>query len=86
MLLEKTEGCVCWGRYVDDKSLEELSEEEKNNLLQVLKDQLTLSDLDEIFDLVLDNHYTDYESDDKPCECCGDYVCTWKLEIKNLGN
>ena len=25
--------------------------------------------------------YGEYESDDKPCDCCGDTVDTWTLEL-----
>ena len=39
--------------------------EELNNLLQYF----------------IESNYTEYERSDKPCECCGDIIETYKMEL-----
>lgn len=37
--------------------------------------------LNELLQYFIEAHYEDYEYSDKPCECCGDVVTTFKLTI-----
>jgi hypothetical protein len=37
--------------------------------------------LNNLLQYFIETHYDDYEVSDKPCECCGDLVTTYKLTI-----
>jgi len=49
--------------------------------LEAVKRKLGPRDLNHLL-VYLATEYGDYESDGIPCECCGDIVCTWTLDLE----
>lgn len=81
MMLEYTSGCICDSLSIDGVETIDMSIEDfKKVLYKLLAREQDLGALQSIFmDLMLSQG--EYESSDKPCECCGDYISTCKLEI-----
>lgn len=84
MKIVKREGCTAYGWTFDGKCLSEISPEEQEQIFiylclklkENMKDgRCSLTDLVEVF------QYDEYESDDSPCDQCGDYVSTITWEI-----
>lgn len=84
MKIVKTEGCTAYDWTFDGKSLSEISPEEQEQIFihlclkfkENMKDGCcSLTDLIEVF------QYDEYESDESPCDQCGDYVSTTTWEI-----
>lgn len=84
MKIVKTEGCTAYGWTFDGKCLSEISPEEQEQIFihlclkfkENMKDGCrSLTDLVEVF------QYDEYESDESPCDQCGDYVSTTTWEI-----
>lgn len=84
MKIELTEGCVCTGMDVDGTPISEMSEEQRHEVRKILCEYI-LNHEDE-FDLfrlggiVVTNANSEY-SYSGPCECCDEYINTWKMEI-----
>lgn len=83
MKIEIIDGCVCTGMYVDGTSISEMSEEQQREVRKALceymlnHEEIDLFRLGEIVATHSDSEYT-YSS---PCECCGDCIEIWKMEI-----
>jgi hypothetical protein len=81
---EEITGCTAFDFRVNDKSINELSEEERNDMINYLflkikeglNDQTIL--LEQVIQLF---QYDEYEHDPNMCEQCGDTVSTtiWKI-------
>jgi hypothetical protein len=81
MKLEYTEGCVCGSLTVDDEEEYSMTDERRTEVLEAVKRKLGPRDLNHLL-VYLATEYGDYESDGIPCECCGDIVCTWTLDLE----
>lgn len=83
MKIELIDGCVCTGMYIDDTSISEMSEEQRHKVRKVLCEYITEDKTISLFELakfVCANADSEYSYSD-PCECCGDCIETWKMEI-----
>ena len=80
MNLHITEGCIAWAQEVDHVDLEELTQEQKEQLLHELVKIVDINDFDELFEMVVKNH-GEYTHSDSPCDECGDWICEWDLNI-----
>ena len=38
-------------------------------------------ELNNLLQFFIETQYDDYESTDEPCQCCGDYISTFKMTI-----
>jgi hypothetical protein len=81
MKLEYTEGCVAGSLTVDDEEEYAMTDERRTEVLEAVKRKLGPRDLNHLL-VYLATEYGDYESDGIPCECCGDIVCTWTLNLE----
>jgi hypothetical protein len=90
MKLELTEGCICDSFTADGKFINTLSEKELKDILKAVvakitttkyEDENTVYYLQNILYEIVSRFYDEYESDDEPCECCGDFVETFKMEV-----
>ena len=84
MIIELNDGCTCTGISVNNTLYSELNTKEQDvfrqficNLLYEYKDDI---DIFEITKFLLERHNTTY-SLSEPCECCGDCIETYTLEI-----
>lgn len=90
MKLKIIKGCVCDRFTVDGKDIDSLNEKELKDILKAAvtkitttkyEDENTVYYLQNILYEIVSRFYDEYESDDEPCECCGDFVETFKMEV-----
>lgn len=90
MKIEITNGCTAYSFNVDGKPISELSEGVLLNVLfratsKILtKQKFSESDrknLEDIIGCIATSFPDEYQSDDEPCEQCGDYVEYYKMEV-----
>lgn len=90
MKLELIEGCVCDRFTVDGKDIDSMSEKELKDILKAVVTKITTTKYEDenvVYSLqiilreIVSRFYDEYESDDEPCECCGDFVETFKMEV-----
>lgn len=90
MKLKITEGCICDSFTADGKDIDSLSEQELKDILKAAVAKITNTEYEDekiIYCLqntlyeIASRFYDEYECDGKPCECCGDYVETFKMEV-----
>lgn len=94
MKFELTEGCMAWGFEVDGKPVENMSTQELKDAILKIADKISKIDVNTSQDTLefnnkayrvvhemVYNFYDDYECSSEPCECCGDWVETYKLEV-----
>ena len=78
-----TRGCVLNNLIVNGIEECNLSDESRQivrrQALELLKDKESLIPTHELLEFIVE--YGNYESADKPCECCGDWVETYELEL-----
>ena len=67
-----------------------MSEKELKDILEVVvakitstkyEDENKISHLQYILRDIVVLFYDEYESDDEPCECCGDFVGTYTMDV-----
>lgn len=80
MILKMVRGCMANSLTVDDKEEMDLTDEERKEVLKRICDHFKPKDLNEVMQVLIES-FGDYESDDIPCETCGDYVETYTWEI-----
>lgn len=84
MNLELTRGCICNSITADNKSVFDLDDESKEKLRFELCRWLTEHEskipTSELIEFILES-CGKYECSEHACECCGDYVETYKLNI-----
>lgn len=81
MILQYTSGCISDSLTIDGKETIDIPIEDIRKVLHKLIDiEDDLGTLQEIYISLL-SAQGKYECSSKPCECCGDYVTTYKLEI-----
>jgi hypothetical protein len=90
MKLELTEGCICDSFTADGKDINSMGEKELKDILKAVvakitttkyEDENTVYYLQNTLYEIVSRFYEEYESDDEPCECCGDFVETFKMEV-----
>lgn len=90
MKLELTEGCICDSFTVDSKDINSMSGQELKDILKVVVTKITdtkyedenkVSHLQTILRDIVLLYYDEYEIDNEPCECCGDFVETFTMNI-----
>jgi len=85
----ETQGCIAGGVTVNDKDLNEISQEEQDEILDYLllkiKEQYRTKQID-LMSIVNIFEYTDYEYDREPCDSCGDTVSTTTWDIEVIGD
>lgn len=90
MELKIIEGCICDSFTADGKDIDSLSEKELKDILKAAiakitttnyKDENIIYCLQNTLYEIVSRFYDEYESDGKPCECCGDFVETFKMDI-----
>lgn len=81
MKLEYTSGCVCDSLNVDGVETIDMTIEDIRNVLHELIDrEQDVATLQDVFMSLMSSQGI-YECSEEPCDCCGDYVITYKLEI-----
>ena len=80
MELKKTIGCVAFSLSVDGVEEINLTDEERQEVLNKIFNKLKPDDLNYVLQALIPI-FGEYESDGIPCECCGDIVeeYTWKI-------
>lgn len=94
MKFELTEGCMAWGFEADGKPVENMSTQELKDAILKIAGKISKMDVNTSQDTLefnnkayrvmhelVYNFYDDYECSSEPCECCGDWVETYKLEV-----
>lgn len=73
-------GCICDSLTIDGIEEINLSDEKRKEVLNRIFPHINSSDLNELLQWFLPK-YGEYEGSDKPCDCCGDYIDTYTLNI-----
>lgn len=87
MKIEIVEGCIGDIFEVDGKNILDCTLEElKDALDKATKYALSIADESKMYALqeairTLTEDFGRYESPDEPCECCGDFIDTYTLEL-----
>lgn len=90
MKLELTEGCICDSFTADGKDINSMSGQELKDILKAVvakitdtkyEDENKVSYLQTILRDIVLLYYDEYEIDDEPCECCGDFIDTYTMTI-----
>lgn len=84
MKIELIRGCTCDGLYIDDKSVRELTDNERKEIKKKICKWIMSDDahLGALLHILTKHFFNKYQCSDTPCECCGDFIETYKLEIK----
>lgn len=82
MKLEMSRGCIADWLGADGMLEVEMDDETRSKVYDKIFEFLkTQNDgLNQLMQFTLER-YGEYESDDEPCDCCGDTVDTWTLEL-----
>ena len=80
MELKKVDGCTAFSLTVDGKEEIDLTDEERQEVLNKIFKALKLEDLNYLLQDLIPS-FGEYGSEDEPCECCGDIVSwyTWNI-------
>lgn len=90
MKLELTEGCICDNFTADGKDINSMSGQELKDILKAVvakitntkyEDENKVSYLQTILRDIVSLYYDEYEIDDEPCDCCGDFVETYTMTV-----
>lgn len=81
MEILKQDGCVVYCLNADGCSICQMNKEKQQVILDKIINKLDVEPY-ELIDYLVRTH-GDYECSDKPCECCGDYIESWKMEIND---
>lgn len=82
--IKQTTGCTAYCTLINDRPIEEFSEEELLEVVDYLLQQVKVHYKEQaiLFQNIVDLfQYDDYESDRNPCEQCGDSVSTTTWNI-----
>ena len=82
MEMEYTRGCMAWSLTADGTEEVDMTDEQRTAVKKktcewIMKE----ADLNEQMQLLIEHYSDEYVSDSEPCECCGDYVETYKRRI-----
>lgn len=75
-----TRGCIAGSLTIDGKEEIHLTDDERQKVLRHIFNHLKPEDLNYVLQDLVET-FGEYESDDEPCETCGDYVETYTWEI-----
>jgi hypothetical protein len=90
MKLKITEGCICDSFTADGKDINSMSGQELKDILKAVvakitntkyEDENKVSYLQTILRDIVSLYYDEYEIDDEPCECCGDFIDTYTMTV-----
>lgn len=90
MKIERTTGCICDCFEADGKPMCSMSEEELKCILLRVAQKIASRgemcenqkcDLQSIIGLMVESFPDECECSEEPCECCGDYVETYIVEV-----
>ena len=80
MILKMVRGCIADSLTVDGKEEIDLTDVERREVLRRIFEHLKPENLNETMQVLIER-FGDCETDDEPCETCGDYVDTYTWEI-----
>jgi hypothetical protein len=80
MKLKMVEGCMCDSLTVDGIEEIEMTDEKRQETINKIMESLEPKDLNYLLQWYLPI-FGDYECDNTPCECCGDVVTKYSLDI-----
>ena len=80
MKLEMTRGCICSSLTVDGVEEIDLNDSYRKYVIRKICESMDPSRLNLMLQWYLST-FGEYECDDEPCECCGDYVEHFEMEI-----
>jgi len=80
MEIEMVRGCICDALTIDGTHEYDLTDEERKKVLHKLFSTLKPENLNDFLQWYMD-FFGEYDYTDKPCECCGDIIETWKIKI-----
>lgn len=87
--LRKTEGCTAWGfDYIEDKDIQDVEDLNVNKLKELANKVFPMINTKEQlreFLMWATEEIGEYDCDNIPCECCGDVVTTWTLDLEDYG-
>lgn len=75
-----TRGCIAGSLTIDGKEEIHLTDDERQKVLRHIFNHLKPEDLNYVLQDLVET-FGEYESDDEPCETCGDFVETYTWEI-----
>lgn len=90
MKLELTEGCICDSFTADGKDINSMSGQELKDILKAVvakitntkyEDENKVSHLQTILRDIVSLYYDEYDIDKEPCDCCGDWVDTYTMNV-----
>ena len=83
--LVKTEGCTAWGfDYINDNDTNIVNELDESTIKKLSESVFKLVDTkDKLIEFLMwaTEELGEFEFDNEPYECCGDYVTTYTLEF-----
>lgn len=80
MKLKMQRGCICDSLTVDGTEEINLNDEQRKEVIKKIFESIEPKDLNYLLQWYLPT-FGDYDCDDEPCECCGDYVEYYNIEI-----
>ena len=81
MKLELIQGCIADSFYIDDEQIHDIPEDKLREYTHKIIDKVDRYVLHIILhDIIVE--LGEYSCSKYPCECCGDFVETYKLEIE----
>ena len=81
MKLEYTYGCICDSLSVDGVETIDMNIDDLKSVVHKLVDrEQDIAVLQDLFTSCMQSQ-AECESSDEPCECCGDFIDTYTLEI-----
>ena len=83
MNIELTKGCIYGSLTIDNKEEINLLDKERAEIKKSICKWICREDvsLNELLRVLIEHYHDEYKCDDEPCECCGDYVETYKWNI-----
>lgn len=82
MNIEYTRGCMAWSLTADGTEEVDMTDEQRTEVKKKICEWIMkYPDLNGLLRLLTKECYDKYECDNEPCECCGDYVETYKWRI-----
>lgn len=81
MELVMVQGCICDCLLIDGDAEQYLTDEERRKVIGRLNKAWKPEDLNRLLQLYLELHPDSIDISDKPCECCGDTIVTYKAKI-----
>ena len=80
MKIQLIRGCIAGSLTIDGKEEIHLTDDERQEVLRHIFNHLKPEDLNYVLQNLAET-FGEYESDDEPCETCGDYVEKYTWEI-----